>query len=86
MTEALGYMYYTFDKFVDLVFNTMVIVPGVTFGWVVISIMLFAMLIKNILNVPRSMGSFDKFRAHSWDVAVRTPEGTRYSSVTKKRR
>lgn len=67
MSEALTYMYYTFDKFVDFVFNSMIIVPGVTFGWVVISIVLFSLLIRNILNLPRSMGSFDKFREHGYE-------------------
>lgn len=86
MSEALTYMYYTFDKFVDFVFNSMIIVPGVTFGWVSVSIILFALLIKNILNLPRSMGSFDKFRTHSWDVEVKTSQGTRVSRVSKTRR
>lgn len=68
MADALSYIYYTFDKFVTFVFSQMIIVDGVTFGWVCISLLLFSMLIRSILNMPRSMGSFDKFREHTWRV------------------
>lgn len=59
MTEALGYLYYIYDKFIDLVFNRLEIVANVSIGWVIISVMLFSMLIRSILNLPRGV-HFDK--------------------------
>lgn len=68
MNEALTYLYYIFDKFVNLIFNQLEIAQNVSVGWIIIVIIIFAMLIRNILNLPRSMGSFDKFREHEWRV------------------
>lgn len=81
MSEALTYLYYIYDKFIVFVFDTMEIFEGVTVGWIVISLILFGLLIRSVLNVPRQMGSFDKFREHTWHVT--TEKGTH--SVTKKR-
>lgn len=55
MTEALGYLYYIYDKFIDLVFNRLEITENVSIGWVIISVMLFSMLIRSILNLPRGV-------------------------------
>lgn len=60
MSEALTYLYYIFDKFVDFVFNVMSIENGVTFGWIVISIFIFSILIRSVLNLPRGI----RFRRH----------------------
>lgn len=81
MNEALQYLYYIYDKFIVFVFDTMEISPNVSIGWIALSVMLFGLLIRSILNIPRQMGSFDKFRAHTWDVT--TEKGTH--RVTKKR-
>ena len=70
MTDALNYLYIIFDNMTEFVFDDMVIFTGVTFGWVVVSVVLFSMLIKNILNLPRGMSSFDKFRGHKWGVTT----------------
>ena len=40
MTEALNYLYVIFDEMTEFVFNDMVIFTGVTFGWVVVSVVL----------------------------------------------
>lgn len=55
MSEAITYLYYIFDKFVDFVFNVMSIESGVTFGWIVISIFIFSILIRSVLNLPRGI-------------------------------
>lgn len=68
MTEALTYIYYIFDAFIDCIFDDLEIFPGVTIGWVLVSVILFSLLIRNILNMPRGMGSFDKFREHKYFV------------------
>lgn len=81
MATALQYIYYIYQKFIVFVFDTMEIQQGVTVGWILVSITLFGLLIKSILNVPRQMGSFDKFREHTW--RVNTGKGTQY--VSKKR-
>lgn len=81
MNEALTYLYYIYDKFIVFVFDTMEIFDGVTVGWIVISLILFGLIIRSVLNVPRQMGSFDKFREHTY--RVDTSKGTQY--VSKKR-
>lgn len=81
MSEALTYIYYIFDAFIDCIFDDLEIFPGVTIGWVLVSVILFSLLIRNVLNMPRGMGSFDKFREHKWE--VNTGKGTQY--VTKRR-
>lgn len=54
MTEALQYIYYFYDKFVDFIFLKMEFFTGVTFGWVCVAVFVFMILIKNIVNVPVS--------------------------------
>lgn len=55
MSEALTYLYYIFDKFVDFVFNGMEIATNVSVGWIAISVVLFSLLIRSILNIPRGI-------------------------------
>lgn len=81
MTTALTYIYYMFDSFISCIFNDLEIAENVTIGWVLVAVIIFSLLIRNILNLPRGMGSFDKFREHKWE--VNTGKGTQY--VTKRR-
>lgn len=55
MTQALNYIYYIFDSFIDLVFNRMEIASNVSVGWIMVSITLFALIIRSILNLPKGM-------------------------------
>lgn len=57
MQEAITYLYEFYDQFVDFLFNDMEIVAGVTFGWVMIVIIIIGILLRNILAVPRSARS-----------------------------
>lgn len=68
MNEALTYLYYIYDKFVDLVFNRLEIANNISIGWIIISVIIFSILIRSILNLPRGMGSFDKFREHEYKI------------------
>ena len=54
MQQALTYFYYFFEKCLDYVFNTMEIAQNVTVGWVIVSVLVMSMLIRSILNVPKS--------------------------------
>lgn len=62
MAEALQYLYYIFDKYVGFVFDDMEIFSGVTVGWVAVTVILFSLMIRSILNVPRSV-NFRSVRA-----------------------
>lgn len=53
MTEALQYFYYFFDKAVDLVFNDLAYFPGVTLGWICVTVFVFSVLMHNVLALPR---------------------------------
>lgn len=55
MAEALSYIYYIFDSFVDLIFNRLELFSNVSVGWILISISLFALLIRSVLNLPKGI-------------------------------
>ncbi len=54
MTEALGYIWYIFDKLISWFFNDTEMFEGVTIGWVIIVVTVFGLLIRSLLNIPRS--------------------------------
>lgn len=60
MSEALGYIYSIFGQFVNFVFDSMLIAPGVSVGWVAVALLIFGILVRSILNVPRSISIKDK--------------------------
>ena len=53
MSEALEYIYYIFDSMFDWLFNDAELFENVTIGWVIVVCILFGMVIKSILNIPR---------------------------------
>ena len=53
MENAIEVFYYIFTKVYDLLFNSIQIAEGVTFGWVLITVIVFAVLFRAILNIPR---------------------------------
>ena len=44
MNQAFTYFYYFYNKMITFVFNTMAIQSGVTFGWVVVSIIVMGLI------------------------------------------
>lgn len=58
MNNALTYLLYLYNKFIDFVFNYMAIQTGVTVGWIAITCFVFLILFKNVLAVPRSGQSY----------------------------
>lgn len=52
MNEALTYIYYFYDRLINFVFNDMEFFKNVTFGWVLITCIVFGLLIRNILRIP----------------------------------
>lgn len=55
MTEALSYIYYSFDKMLNLFFNELTIESNVTLGWVIFAVLLFSFIIANVLSVPSAI-------------------------------
>ena len=55
MSEALQYIYYIFDSMFDWLFNDAELFTNVTLGWVIVVCILFSMVIKSILNIPRGI-------------------------------
>ena len=55
MNQALTYLYYIFDSFIDLVFNRIEIAQNVSIGWIMISIILFGLIIRSVLNLPKGI-------------------------------
>lgn len=54
MTDALNFLYYIYDKFINLVFNQLEFFTNVTVGWVAVGCLIFGILIKSLLALPRS--------------------------------
>lgn len=57
MSTALDYIYYIYDKFINLIFNTLELFPNVTIGWIAITIFVFNILFKNVLALPNKANS-----------------------------
>lgn len=62
MVDALNYIYLIFDKFVKCVFVDLELYSGVTLGWIAVSVLLFSLMIRSILNLPKSMNNFSSIR------------------------
>lgn len=87
MNEALSNFYYIFQKAVDFIFNQANISENVSVGWIAVAIIIFSVLIRSILNLPRSMSSFDKFREHTYVSNVTHSDGSKtWSEVRRFRR
>lgn len=77
MNDALNLFYYIFQKSVSFVFDGAEISQGVTVGWIFIVVFVFAILIRSILNMPRSMGTFDRFREHTYVTNTTHSDGSK---------
>lgn len=61
MSEALNYIYYCYDKFINFIFNTCDLGNGITIGWILISVFVFNILISNILAIPNKSQGMSVF-------------------------
>lgn len=57
MQDGLNIIYYIFNKFITLIFDNFEIVPNVTIGWIIVSIIIISIMITNILSVAKSSQS-----------------------------
>lgn len=55
MEDAFTLVFSILGRFLDLFFNHMVIVQGVTVGWVLIVCLMFGIVISSLLNVPNGV-------------------------------
>lgn len=65
MSDALNYLYLIYDDMLDLLFNSFYMFTGVSVGWVMVTVIIFAIVIRSIINVPRSM-SFSKLQGGNY--------------------
>ena len=78
MSIALTNIYYIITKCIDFVFNSMEISTNVTIGWIAIVVMVFSILIRSILNLPRGIAAFDMFREHTYVSNVTDSHGNKH--------
>lgn len=64
MSDALTFIYSALSSLTTFVFTNMTIANGVSVGWVIVVLFIFGMIIRNILNLPHSMGKFSQFRGY----------------------
>jgi len=55
MENAFTLVFSILGRFLDLFFNQMVIVQGVTVGWILIVCLMFGIVISSLLNVPNGV-------------------------------
>lgn len=53
MSQALQYIYDIWSAFITFIFNDALIFPNVSIGWVLVSIFVLSVLIRNIIAIPR---------------------------------
>lgn len=52
MNDAIEVFYYIFSKIYNLLFNSIQIAEGVSLGWILVTVIIFGILIRSILNLP----------------------------------
>lgn len=57
MTDALSIIYYIFNKFLILLFDTFEMFPNVTIGWVIVAIIIISIMASNILSMAKAHSS-----------------------------
>lgn len=59
MTEALSIFYDIYSTFIGFIFGTdSEFISGVSLGWFFVSCIIFSILIRNIINIPKKGSSF----------------------------
>ena len=61
MGEAVTLLFQIYSKFIEVIFDKLEILDGVSIGWVLVSIFVFSVLIRSIMAIP-SKFSNDIFR------------------------
>lgn len=59
MNEALNGIFEFYSYLISFIFDYMALFDGVTFGWIIISCLVFGFLIRSILVLPRSLNVTD---------------------------
>lgn len=57
MSEALEILYEIYFAFIDWIFNDANFFPGVSIGWVAVTVFIFSVMIHSIINIARSGSS-----------------------------
>lgn len=52
MSDAITVFYYVFNKIYNFLFNQAIIETGVSVGWIFVTVVVFGLLIRSILNLP----------------------------------
>lgn len=55
MNQAIELVYYIYKSLLDFLFNEAAIVPGVTLGWIMISVIVFGILVSSFIVVPKGV-------------------------------
>ena len=61
MNDAITVFFYVFNKIYNFLFNEALIEPGVSVGWIFVTVVIFGILIRTILNVPTGLHYGDHY-------------------------
>lgn len=67
MTDGIDLIKYIFGKFITLLFDNFTIIPNVSIGWIMVSILIISIMAQNILSVARSSQSHTIDRSNKND-------------------
>lgn len=57
MSDAISVFYYVFNKIYNFLFNQAFIEEGVSIGWIFVTVVIFGLIIRSILNIPNGFRS-----------------------------
>lgn len=57
MSDAITLFFYIFNKIYNFLFNEALIEPNVSVGWVFVTVVIFGLIIRTILNLPSGVAS-----------------------------
>ena len=64
MNDGITLVYYIFNHIIDVLFNKMEIVSGVTVGWILVSLMIMSIISHALLNIVsvKSISGIDRIK------------------------
>ena len=66
MSQAVDLLFQIYSKFIEFIFDKFEILNGITIGWIFVSILVFAVLIRSIMAIPFKFSN-DMFRGDKND-------------------
>lgn len=57
MSDAITVFFYVFNKIYNFLFNEALIEENVSIGWIFVTVVIFGLIIRTVLNLPSGVAS-----------------------------